>query len=247
MNSPPEIVSRHIEEHVIPGKRLGRHVLHDPRSWDHRPELAPVITDVLHPSFGLPLDQGSVGSCTAEALSGAANSQPNYTGPLALPHLAGLSYPHNQTDAYVLYERETADEGSPWTPGGSNDPGGSGLAVCRAARELGWIQRWANAFTFDEAMRALVMRPVITGVNWYDSFDSPDSSGLVVISPGAQVRGGHEVVVLGINTEAQQIALMNSWGENWGLNGRFYMGYGTWEQLLAEQGDVTVPGAAIAR
>lgn len=244
MTSPVEIVTRQIPERTVPGKRLGRHVAHDSRSWDYRAEGAPVIADVLHASFGLPINQGNVGSCTANALTGAANSQPNFTGALALPHLAGCAYPHGENDAVNLYIKETTDEGQPYP---QYDPGGTGLYVCRAARELGWIARWANAFTLDEALRALTLRPVITGVNWYDSFDSPDSSGVITISPGAQVRGGHEFVILGNQVAGQQVAAMNSWGPDWGVGGKFYFSWSTWEQLLAEQGDVTVPGAAVAR
>lgn len=244
MTTPPRVLFRRIDEHVLEGMRLGRHVLHDDRSWNYRAEGAPIVASVLHASFGLPLNQGSVGKCTAEALAGAANSQPNYTGALALPHLTGLNYPHNDADTDALYIRETTDEGEPYP---QYDPGGSGLAVCRAARELGWIARWANAFTLDEALRALTLRPVITGVNWYDSFDSPDSSGVITISPGASVRGGHEFVVDGNQTTTQMVAAWNSWGTDWGVGGRFYFSWSTWEQLLSEQGDVTVPGAAIAR
>lgn len=239
-----------IPEDIIPAWRLGRHIFHDERSKDYPAEGAHQIVDVQHAAFGLPLNQGSVGKCTAEALSGAANSQPNFTGLLALPHLAGFSYPHTDSDTDALYVRETADEGSPWSPSdpGVNDIGGSGLAVCRAARELGWIARWANAFSLDAALRALVLRPVITGINWYDSFDSPDSNGLISISPQAQVRGGHEIVADQIVVSGQLVGLWQSWGQ-WGLNGsgRFFMSWTTWDRLLSEGGDVTVPGAAVAR
>jgi hypothetical protein len=242
--STVDVVRRTIEEFTEPGKRLGRHIQHDPRSWDYRPELAPAIVDVTHAAFGLPLDQGNVGSCTANALVGAINTQPNYTGPLALPHVAGRSRPANEADAIALYERETADEGQPYP---EFDPGGTGLAVCKAARELGWLARYAWAFSFDEAMRALVMRPAILGCNWYDSFDQPDGNAEVSISPGAQVRGGHEIVAISINTEAQVVGFINSWGTSYGQFGRFWMSYATLEQLLAEQGDFKVPGAAVAR
>lgn len=242
----PEIYKRLIPEAgpVILDRRLGRHVEHDPRSKNFPAEGAPQIVDVLHAAFGLPLNQGSLGSCTANALAGAANTQPNFTGALALARTKLWVYPHDELDAVDLYEKETADEGQPYPP---NDPGGSGLAVCKAARELAWIERYAHAFSLDAALRALVLRPVITGINWYTSFDSPDSNGLVAIAPGATVRGGHEVVVVGIDTESQMIALWNSWGLVWGSGGKFYMSYATWEQLLAEDGDVTVPGAAVAR
>lgn len=246
MSSPesPQIIRIEIPEYdQDPARRLGRHIHHDPRSRAHRPETAPQIVDALHASFGLPLNQGNAGSCTANASIGCLNSLPNWTDLVNVPAL-GRSKPGTELDALYLYSRETADEGAPYP---EYDPGGSGLAVCRAMRELGWIKRWASAFTLDEALRSLVVRPVITGINWYDSFDHPDSNGLVSISNGAQVRGGHEVVATQVLASEQLIGLWNSWGPGWGVGGRFFMSWATWDRLLSEQGDVTVPAAAVAR
>ena len=231
-----------IPEQVVPGRRLGRHIDHDPRSLDYQAELAPLIRDCNHVAHGLPLDQGNVGACTAFALCGAQNADPHYPLPYK-PHLVSGT-PLQNADALALYTRETADEGQPWP---ANDPGGSGLAVCKAARELGWLVRYAHTFDLDSALRALVMRPIIVGMNWYDSFDQPDTNGHVAISPDAQVRGGHEVCATQIVTASQLVVFWNSWGFGYGLGGQFAMTYATLERLLAEQGDVTVPGAAVAR
>lgn len=225
----PAIVERRIEEHVVPGRRLGRHVLHDPRSTDYPAEKAPAVVSVTHAARGLPLNQGDIGSCTANALCGALDSAPD--------DASGKTYV--ERDAVALYEKETALEGDPYPP---NDPGGTGLMVCKAAVDLGWIRSYTHAFGVEHALLALVLRPVITGVNWYTSFDTPDlSTGLAEIAPGATVRGGHEVVADGIDAANQLVFLWNSWGPTWGLGGRFCWSFDTWERLLASQGDVTVP------
>jgi len=222
-------VARLIEERVVPGRRLGRHVLHDPRSFDYPAAQAPAIVSVQHAARGLPLDQGSLGSCTANALCGALDSAPD--------NRSGTTY--DEQSAITLYEKETALEGEPYPP---NDPGGTGLMVCKAAVDLGWIGSYSHAFGVEHALLALVHRPVITGVNWYTSFDDPDpSTGLVEISPGATVRGGHEIVADGIDAANQLVYLWNSWGPGWGLGGRFCWTFATWERLLEAQGDVTVP------
>lgn len=219
-----------LPEIKVEGKRLGRHIWHDERSRDYQAERATKIVSVEHATVGLPLDQGSIGSCTANALAGDVNTQPNYK--------AGAPV-RNETDAVTLYGRETADEGQPYPP---NDPGGSGLAVCKAAVELGgWISSYKHAFGVQHALEALVNGPVITGVNWYDSFDTPDANGLVEIKKGAQVRGGHEFVVVQIIAEHELVGADNSWGLGYGIGGRFYFSFQTWDQLLQEQGDVTVP------
>lgn len=81
--------------------------------------------------------------------------------------------------------------------------------------------------------------PVITGVPWYEGFDTPDSNGLVSIS--GQVRGGHEFEVLGYDPATDLATAVISWGAGWGTAGRFRFTSAVWGELLAQQGDITVP------
>jgi hypothetical protein len=226
--APNEIRKTHLPEERLAGKRLGRHVEHDPRSRDFPAELATQIVSVNHEATGLPLDQGQIGSCTANALCGALNSAPDYTGGALL----------TEKDAVNLYELETKMEGEPYPP---NDPGGSGLMVCKAARQLGLIASYRHAFGLHSALHALVVRPVITGVNWYSSFDTPDQNGLVEIAPDARIRGGHEIVADQIDADNNLVWFWNSWGPSFGVGGKFCMSFDTWGRLLEEHGDVTVP------
>jgi hypothetical protein len=224
-----DIITAQLPEDHVAGKRLGRHVRHDPRSRQFQATRAPQIVSVTHQATGLPFDQGHIGSCTANALCGALDSVPNSNGVAAF----------NETDAITLYELETKLEGKPYPP---NDPGGSGLMVCKAAVQLGMITSYEHAFGIQHALEALVERPVITGINWYTSFDTPDpQTGLVELTTHATVRGGHEIVADGIDADNQLVWFWNSWGTKFGLGGRFCMTFDTWDRLLQEQGDVTVP------
>ena len=223
------IVSVTLNEERVEGKRLGRHAKHDPRSFEFQAGQATQIVSVTHQATGLPLDQGQIGSCTANALCGSLDSAPDYHGGTTL----------TEANAIRIYELETKLEGKPYPP---NDPGGSGLMVCKAAQQLGLITSYSHAFGIQHALQALVVRPVITGVNWYTSFDNPDpQTGLVQLTAGATIRGGHEVVADGIDAPNRLVWLWNSWGTQYGLGGRFCMSFDTWDRLLQEQGDVTVP------
>jgi len=225
----PDIISVKIPEGHVEGKRLGRHVKHDPRSFEFQAVRATQIVSVTHQATGLPLDQGNLGSCTANALCGALDSAPDFSGGATL----------TEPDAIRVYELETKNEGKPYPP---NDPGGSGLMVCKAAKELGMITSYSHAFGLQHALQALVVRPVITGINWYSSFDNPDpQTGLVEVAANATVRGGHEIVADGIDADKQLVWFWNSWGTQYALGGRFCMTFDTWDRLLHEQGDVTVP------
>ena len=67
-----------IPEREVPGRRLGRHVRHDPRSLAY--QVAAVdpatLTSVRHVR-GIPvLDQGDLGSCTGNAAEGCLGSAP---------------------------------------------------------------------------------------------------------------------------------------------------------------------------
>ena len=223
------VFTAELRELKVDDKRLGRHVMHDARSREFTAPRAPQVVSVTHAATGLPLNQGQIGSCTANALCGALNSAPDFT--------AGT--PLTEANAVQVYELETKLEGQPYPP---NDPGGSGLMVCKAAKQMGLISSYQHAFGVQHALEALVLRPVITGINWYTSFDHPDpQSGLVEIASGATVRGGHEIVADQIDASNRLVWLWNSWGAGWGVGGRFCMSFDTWDQLLKERGDATVP------
>lgn len=224
-----------ILENPVPGKRLGRHIYLGTPAPEHR-EGATDIVSVYHASSpNMPLNQGDIGSCTAEALVGALNTIPHWK--LGNPTLG-------QPDAQNVYRVETAMENAPWPP---NDPGGTGHEVCQAGVEMGLLDGFQSATGIDAALRALVIRPVITGVNWYDSFDNCDpTTGIVSITPGAKVRGGHEVVATQIDATNELVWFWQSWGLGYGLNGtgRFAVSFSTWATLLGQGGDVTVPRTA---
>jgi hypothetical protein len=232
-----------IDEYVVEDKRLGRHIEHDSRSrgFAFQPEAGAIynfnaLKSVVHRRWGEVYDQGDLGSCTGNAIAGACNTRPT--------HVPGAHLLH-EGDAVELYGLATQlDEWDGTYP--PEDTGSSGLAACKAAVQKGYITRYEHSFDIKQAIMALQERPVITGINWYEGFDEPDNDGMVALT--GQLRGGHEVEVVGFHVTANALSVLecvieleNSWSRSWGVRGRFYMLVRTWADLLEDEGDVTVP------
>ena len=215
---------------------LGRHVEHDPRSVNYAfTATAPLpLRTILHRSYGLPLNQGNLGSCTGNAVAGACNSLPmHHTGERIL----------KEPDAVEIYSLATKlDSFSGTYP--PDDTGSSGLAAAKAARQMGLIKGYWHGFSMDQILNALQFRPVITGLPWYERMFDPTPDGFVRI--GGEVAGGHEFLVRGyVKARKPYVLCMNSWGASWGpLGGAFKLFVDDWIQLIYQDGDVTIFGAS---
>jgi hypothetical protein len=210
--------------------RLGRHIEHDPRSllYPHRavPGGRRPIKSVRWARTAPALDQGELGSCTGNAMTGAL-----LTAPFGMTGL-------DEQFAVRLYSQATKldDVAGEYPP---IDTGSSGLAVAKAAKAQGLISGYRHATSLLDALDALMDGPVITGVAWYENMFTPDGDGEVRI--GGAVAGGHEFEVFGVDEDLQRVWCWQSWGSRWGLNGTFYLNFSTWGDLLDDNGDVTVP------
>lgn len=260
-NLPP--VARLIPERIDGTKRLGRHVEHDPRSrafvhpepgdilgidmqgttiaeavqtlddWLSR-VMGPALASKCWPFHGEILNQGGVGSCTGEAITNALNCEP-------FQNLV-TSRVLTQDDALSMYEQATTLDTIPGTYP-PDDTGSSGLAVCKAARARGLIKGYRHAVTLASLLHWLATRgPAIIGIEWFEGFDTPEGPDAELVSSGA-VRGGHEVCIHEIDVENRRVRGIQSWGPEWGDHGFFVISWDTLSQLLARQGDATLPVA----
>ncbi len=241
------IYVREIPEYHLDGLPLGRHVEHDDRSRQYAfqvPEhlVSGQLQPVRHQRFIPVLDQGNLGSCTGNAAEGVAGSgsvfQAIPPGNAVRPNPTDAA--GDETQAVALYSAATLLDNIPgaYPP---DDTGSTGIAAAKVMVKAGLIAGYQHTFNLADALAALQVVPLMFGINWYDSFDQPDSNGLVAITPGAQVRGGHEIVADELDVARRLVGFTNSWSASWGLGGRFYVGWGDVETLLGQQGDVTVP------
>jgi len=219
----PIIETLFIHEHELRGKRLGRHVRHDPRSWKYPAPMAEEVVSVRHRRRVPIFNQGNLGSCTGNAAVGCLSTAP---------------YQHKgkESDAIAVYKAATKLDRirGTYPP---DDTGSSGLAAMKALKHLGWIQAYAHTFGLKSTLRALVLRPGITGIAWRTGCDDPDKNGVARYM--GRVRGGHEVELMGIDVDQKLVWFANSWGIRWGKKGYFALSFDDYGKALADHGDAT--------
>jgi hypothetical protein len=243
----------HIE--LIPAAgRFGRHVEHDPRSRKFAQEELPetAIRSVEWTRRTPVLDQGQLGSCTGNAGTGLLGT--DSAGRTGLTSVAisvdaarashgaftpGL-YAPDEDFAVRLYSLATRlDSVSGHYP--PTDTGSSGLGVAKALRVLGLASSYSHAFSMSGLTSALQRGPVMIGIVWLNSMFDPDGDGRLVVDPGSDVAGGHEIELNRFDATTGDFWITNSWGEAWGVNGCAYFTTADLRWLLSQQGDVTVP------
>jgi len=223
-----------VTHHFIPSTdpRLGRHVRHDDRSWDYRFSTAGLtLTSTKHTRRIPVLDQGNLGSCVPNAAEGNVGTDPFFDT------LPGVTW--GEPLAQSWYSEVTAADPYPgqWPP---DDTGSDGLSMAKVLKAKGLISGYQHTFTLNDALLALTVRPVITGVTWFNSMFDPTPDGQIVVDTNSGVAGGHEFVLDELDVENRWVWMTNSWNESWGLQGRAYFDWSDFGVLLADQGDVTV-------
>jgi hypothetical protein len=126
----------------------------------------------------------------------------------------------------------------PW-PGEDYD-GTSVLAGAKVMQSLGYFKEYRWAFSLDDVLRALSNEgPVILGTNWYEGMYDVDAEGYV--HPTGEVVGGHSFLLSSVSPGYKRVRIWNSWGADWGFNGRANLSFDSLEQLLHESGEALVP------
>lgn len=211
---------------------MGRSLIHhDDRSRAY-PARAVVATDQPRTKTwrrGGAYDQGQTSTCVAQTGKGILNTAPASAW---TPYRTRARY--STDDLY-----RGAQERDQWPGESPTYEGTSGLGLCRYLLERGLIREYRWCFGLADVLLAVShIGPVGLGVWWYDSMFRPDDRGLITVSGGR--AGGHEVELIGVDTDREEVVFMNSWGETWGDRGRGRLSWTDLDRLLNEHGDAFV-------
>ena len=198
-----------------------------PKQVDLRPKCPPIY------------DQGELGSCTANA------------GVAALVMLMDYRLEFSRLDQYynerVIENDVATDSGAQMRDIGNamnkygvcreeffpydiskfaNPP--SAVAVADAnSHKIKTYYAVANTDQIKQVI-ALKQQPVLIGIDIYESFESQKvaETGIVPVpKKKEQLLGGHAVCAVGYDDTKKWFIMRNSWGNNWGDKGYFYLPY----------------------
>lgn len=226
----------------------GRIINHDPRSRNYAyPRTAPTRgLSVRHLFSATNLDQfytsGCVGFSGSNMLNCAKATRSRRAYNRFFANRARMQWPvHQYCDNQAgldNYSGSTEYDPFPWRYP-PTDEGSSALGLMKYWKKYSIITGYAWAFTFDQFCAALQRQPVLVGTNWYERMSEPHTDG--VAYPFGDLVGGHEYLAIGIRYDRRWIRFENSWGEQWGNRGGFYMHFDYVRNLLDANGDVAIP------
>lgn len=220
--------------------RLGRHVVHDPRSRGFAYPVAAApekpTKAIRHHIYGPnKTPTQTIRCCTGVDQAVKCDAAEN--------RLKGVIL--GMADAVRVYSLATTldDDGQQYPP---NDTGSSGLYACKASKQLGLINRYDWLFAGSQQVLATLAggqgqpgRCVGVGTWWYDDMFTADPESLLVKPTGPKV-GGHQWTITGWDPHYNAFEALCWWGPDFGKNGQFRISFDDLEDLLADDGDAHV-------
>src|SRR5262245_45334597 len=182
---------------------------------------------------GTSLNQGQTGTCVGHAWRNFLRCAPVRT------EKSGPS-PFDIYRSAVMLDEWTGNDDEGTLPDGDPglDAGTSVRAGAKAVTAFGRLKSYLWAFALQPAVEwVLTKGPVVLGTDWWSSFQTPDREGIVQIKVGARVVGGHAFLWRGVDTKRGLALCTNSWSDDWGKSGEFYIPFRDLERLIADNGE----------
>jgi C1A family cysteine protease len=190
------------------------------------------------------LDQGALGSCTANAIANAhLFDQMKQQAPA----------PFAPSRLFVYYNERVIEQSVARDAGAMLRDGVKSIASEGVCPEAMWpylIPKFADeppracyeaalehqAISYERVLQNLMQMkgclasgyPFVFGFTVYESFESTEVARTGVVQlprVGESVIGGHAVLAVGYDDVEQRFAVMNSWGTGWGQHGYFTIPY----------------------
>jgi C1A family cysteine protease len=187
-------------------------------------------------------DQGNIGSCTAQALAAAFEIKD------------GMSNTFIPSRLFIYYNERLLENSVHEDSGALLSDGIKTLETYGVCNEKDWpydtkkfkikppqkcyidaLQHRAytvhNISCDMNSMKTSLAsgHPFVVGISIYESFESEEVSKTGIVSipdiDSENCLGGHAVLVVGYNDITQMWIVRNSWGEDWGDKGYFYLPY----------------------
>jgi len=129
---------------------------------------------------------------------------------------------------------ELCQERDQWE--GENYDGTSVRAGAKVLQKLGFIDTylWANSAE-DIKQWVLTTSPVVLGTTWYTGMFNTDAEGFV--HPTGGIAGGHAYLCTGYSHKRKAFQCTNSWGESWGIKGKFWVSEADLDKLVNQSGE----------
>jgi C1A family cysteine protease len=193
------------------------------------------------------LDQGDLGSCTANALGSAFQfGQKKQAIPNFVPSRLFLYYNERKLentipidngaqirDGIKTMNKEGICAETNWT---YDDNTASGAKFSQKPPAICYTKALTNqVLSYLRLNNASLMQlksclsegfPFVFGFSVYTSFFSIKKNGIMPIPLNSEnLEGGHAVMAVGYDETKQMFIVRNSWSKTWGDNGYFYMPY----------------------
>lgn len=245
----------YIREYEPTDPRLKRRVRHDRRSIRYAYPVYPkaVRLQRVHWQRRIPiLDQGQIGSCTANAFTGLRGTD-SAAGqgatsvvitPEAVANSQGIftagTVPLDEAFALRAYSLETRLDSFPgqYPP---DDTGSDALGAMVMGQNLGLVGTYLHVFSIAALQSALVNGATMWGTEWLNSMYDVGKDGFIKVDRRSGTAGGHELILSGYDPATDAYDVDNSWGESWGRDGSARIRGADLKWLMSKDGDITVP------
>lgn len=214
---------------IARSKGLGRIPHADPRSSLYRMNdyLRPALVGTTLPEKklwtpGKVLDQGQEGSCVGHGWTAWNNARPR-------------GHEQQKGHEFAVKWYHTAQENDPWP--GEDYEGTATVAGAKVGRMWGLLEAWVNATSADDVYAFLGLKGgVVLGTVWKESMDHMKPGYFLEVDLSSRTRGGHCYFAQGY-LEDETVVCQNSWGDDYGDEGFFYLKRPDFEKLLYANGD----------